>query len=66
MKKKYLITIFIIKLNMSINRINMKTLHKLPWFLYGAGISTISTVYLYFTHRPQPSFYIKSAEPPRI
>ena len=45
---------------------NMKSLSKLPWFLYGASISTLSTVYLYFHNRPQPNFYTKSSEPPRI
>ena len=46
--------------------LTFQNLHRLPWFLYGAGISTISTVFLYFHHRPQPRFYTKSSEPPRI
>ena len=46
--------------------LTLQNLHRLPWFLYGATISTITTVYLYFHHRPKPNFYAKQSEPPHI
>lgn len=30
---------------------NQHTLHKIPWFLIGAGASTLATVFIYFDQR---------------
>ena len=50
-----------------INTLRSQQLHRLPWFLIGAMASTISTVYLYFEHKPRIPIHKKSKnsiEPP--